>query len=80
MNKIMKSLVNEKPIADVEFRQNFPGGITGALKLMNVGYYYFWDGEEFCRHTFHAIAHKIGIRIATKRHNKYSCFVVLRIK
>lgn len=65
---------------DVEFAKNFPHGRSGALRLMNVGDYYYWDAEEFSRHSFHAIASKLGIRIATKKHRTISCFVIMRIK
>lgn len=81
-SKEIKSLADRSPseIDSVEFRADFPGGISGALRIMAVGHYYYWDADEFNHHSFHAIAQmRIGIKIATKKCKFASCYLVVRI-
>ncbi len=83
MNKEIKrlslTLPNESDIS-VEFRKEFPQGITGALKIMGIGHYYYWDADEFVYRSFHMIARQLGIRVITKKCKFLSAFVVMRIE
>ena len=75
--EIKKLVVNEPD--EIQFRENFHGGISNAMRLMQIGEFYWWDKDDFNRQAFHALAKHLGIKIATKTHKKISCVVVYRI-
>lgn len=66
-------------IESIEFRADFPGGISGALKIMEIGHLYYWDADEFNYRSFHSIARMLKIKIATKKCTKAYCYLVVRI-
>ena len=77
----LKRLASELPEDEIELRENFKSGITGAMRYLAqgfVGQYMFWDADDFNRHAFHSIASKEGIRLLTKKHKTHSCFVIMR--
>jgi hypothetical protein len=63
---------------DILFRGDI--SIVEALRGLSIGDYISWDADEFKHRSFHAQAKLLGIKIATKKHKKYSCYVVLRVK
>ena len=64
---------------DVCFASDFYGKRLGALRLMAVGDWLYWDREEFNHRSFHAEARLVGIRIATKRCKEAAAYVIMRI-
>lgn len=79
MNSIHELIKAKPDEISPEFKDEFPSGITGALKIMQVGHYYYWDCEDASYRSFHSIAHNLGIKIRTKKCKIVSCFVVQRI-
>lgn len=67
-------------IESIEFRADFPGGITGALRIMEIGNLYYWDADDCNRISFHVIARRLGIRVATLKCKYVSAYLITRIE
>src|SRR6478736_1910485 len=76
----IRELAKAGPDISVEFAADIPGGRLGALRIMQVGHYYFWDADEFNHRSFHSMARLAGIRIRTKACKHVSCVVIQRIR
>lgn len=70
--------VAERKEVNISFRSDY-GTFKKALLSLKVGDYLVWDQAEYSRHSWHNIAFKNGIKIATKRHATISATVILRI-
>ena len=78
MTKIDSLAKSPEAGIDPEFKENWPGGISTALRSLAVGESVYWDADEFKHRSFHSIANRIGIKIETKRCRNVSAAVVLR--